>query len=388
MSVDEDLEGKKILLRTDLNLPVENGEPRETIRFKRYMKTVEKLSREGAKTVVMAHQGRPARKDFISMEPHAEMMSENLSQDVELVRSFFGPGLEDTVTTMEEGDVSLLENIRFLSEELRNARPRQHAQGHLVEELSPYFDLFVNDAFSAAHRSHASMVGFTSRLRSRPGPVMRRELENCQAVKERFDGGILVLGGEKPSDIIGMMNHMIEDVDRVLLGGVPGELALMTQGHSLGRKEDWIAERNLDAESKQLESLLDEYGCKIQTPEDLRTGSDTYRPEEVPEDSMTWDIGEETVEKYRDIIEKAEAALMKGPMGAFEKHPQGSRRILEKLSDSSVFTVLGGGHTSSLVQRFSRDIEDFSHVSIAGGAFVRYMSGEELPAVEALRSQS
>ncbi|MFB6241488.1 MAG: phosphoglycerate kinase [Candidatus Nanosalina sp.] len=382
-----ELEGETVLLRTDLNLPIEDGEPQKTVRFKRYLNTIEKLSERGARTVVVAHQGRPARQDFTSLESHAEMVSDEIGRDVNFVQTFFGPQLGDAVASMENGDVTMLENIRFLSEELQNVGPERHSHDYFVKNLAKYFDVYVDDAFSAAHRSHGSMVGFTPLLDSYAGPVMKNELDNCKRVKEEFEDGILVLGGEKPSDIIGMMNHMIEDVEKVLLGGIPGELALNLQGHSLGEKEEWIKDNGFDASSEELKELLEEYEEKIILPEDVRTDSGVYGPGEVPEDEMTWDIGDETKEKYCREIHGADAIVMKGPMGAFEENPEGSEAVVGCIAESDGFTVLGGGHTSSLVQRFGYELEDFSHVSIAGGAFVRYMSGEDLAAVEALKEQ-
>ena len=382
-----DAEGKTVLLRTDLNLPIEDGEPQKTVRFERYLETIKELSQKGARTVVMAHQGRPARQDFTSLETHAEMLEEELGKDVNFVQTFFGPQLGDAVASMQDGDVTLLENIRFLSEELQNVGAKRHSRDYFVENLAKYFDVYVDDAFSAAHRSHASMVGFTPLLESYAGPVMSNELESCKRVKQEFESGIFVLGGEKPSDIIGMMKHMIEDVEKVLLGGIPGELALNLEGHSLGEKEQWIRDNNFDSSADELEELMREYSDKIIVPEDLRTDSGVYEPGEVPEGEMTWDIGDETKERYCQEIHDADAVVMKGPMGAFEEHPEGSEIVVECIADSDGFTVLGGGHTSSLVQRFGHELDDFDHVSIAGGAFVRYMSGEELAAVQALENQ-
>ncbi len=382
---ETDVDGKRALLRTDLNLPVEDGEPRKTVRFERYLETIEELSREGAKVVVMAHQGRPARKDFLSLEKHSEILSDSMEQHVEFVPSFFGPELGEKVARMQEGDVAMLENVRFLSEELQNASPQHHGQDFFINKISRYFDIYVDDAFSAAHRSHGSMVGFTETLDSYAGPIMQKELESCSEVRENFENGILVLGGEKPSDLIGIMDEMIEEVDKVLMGGVPGELALIIEGHDLGEKQDWIEKKGLDSKRAELERLLENYGDKIILPEDLVTDSGTHEVEEL-DGGMTWDIGEETVEKFSEEIKDARAVVMKGPMGAFEDYPDGTEKVVEAIAESDAYTVLGGGHTSSLVHRFGHDIEDFSHVSIAGGAFVRFMSGEELPAVEALKN--
>ena len=386
-SIDEtDVKGKRVLLRTDLNLPVEDGEPQKTVRFERYLETIEELQDKGAKVVVVAHQGRPARKDFLSLKKHSEILSDSLQDEVEFVPSFFGPELGEKVARMEEGDVAMLENIRFLSEELQNASPEKHGQDFFVQKISQYFDMFIDDAFSAAHRSHGSMVGFTQTLDSYAGPIMHRELESCSEVRENFENGVLVLGGEKPSDLIGIMDEMIEDVEKVLLGGVPGELALKIEGHDLGEKAEWIEKHGFDSKEKELKRLLETHGEKIVLPEDVATDSGNYAIGEVPGGEMTWDIGEKTAETFADEIKGAEAVVMKGPMGAFEEHSQGTEKVVQAIAESEAYSVLGGGHTSSLVHRFDHDLEEFSHVSIAGGAFVRFMSGEKLPAVEALQN--
>lgn len=381
---DAELESRKVLLRTDLNLPIEDGEPQKTVRFERYLETIKELSEMGARTVVMAHQGRPARNDFKSLEKHAGMIDDSIDGDVSFVQTFFGPQLGDSIASMQDGDVTVLENIRFLSEELQNASPERHAHDYFVQNLSKYFDVYVDDAFSAAHRSHASLVGFTPLLESYAGPVMMNELESCDAVRKEFENGVLVLGGEKPSDIIGMMEHMIEDVEKVLLGGIPGELALKIRGLGSNKKNDWIDSNGFDAGQDRLEELMDSYSEKIVVPKDVVTSSGEFKVSDVPNE-MTWDIGSETAGNYAEVIREADAVVMKGPMGAFEDHPDGSTQVVEALAETDAFTVLGGGHTSSLVQRFGYSLDDFSHVSIAGGAFVRYMSGEELAAVKALK---
>jgi len=384
---DAELQGKNLILRTDLNLPVEDGEPQKTVRFKRYLETIKELSEKGARTMIVAHQGRPARKDFLSLEKHSEILSDSMDQEINFVQSFFGPQLGDAIASMENGDICMLENIRFLSEELQNASPEKHSKDFFVQNMAKYFDLYVDDAFSAAHRSHGSMVGFTELLDSYAGSIMQKELESCTKVRDEFDEGLLVLGGEKPSDIIGMMEEMIESVDKVLLGGIPGELAAMLQGKDLGEKGKWIREKGFDSKASELEKMLEKYKDKIIAPEDVRTDSGNHKIGDVPEDEMTWDIGKETQKKFVEAIEDADSIVMKGPMGAFDQgYQKGSKAVVNALADNMAFTVIGGGHTSSLVQRFNHEIEDFSHVSIAGGAFVRYMSGENLPAVEALNN--
>lgn len=376
------VEGRKVALRTDLNLPLENGRPQKTLRFNRYLETIRELSESDAKTVILAHQGRPGRKDFISLEKHSELLNEELDTQVYFVKSILGDQLEQTLDEMDDGEVALLENVRMMSEELKNYSGKKHAEDLYINNMADNFDLYINDGFSVAHRSQASIVGLPEILESRPGPVMREELDNCRKIRDEFDSGVLVLGGEKPSDLIGIIEAKIDTVDKVLLGGVPGEVALLAQGKDLGEKTQWIEERGLDSKKEELKNLIEEYPEKFETPSDLATENGDKRPEEI--ESMTWDIGEETAERYAEIIEKADSVLMKGPMGAFEQHSEGTEKILEALKNCEGFTVMGGGHTSSLVEEFGYSMDDFDHVSIAGGAFVRCVSGGELPAVEAL----
>jgi phosphoglycerate kinase len=259
----------------------------------------------------------------------------------------------------------------------------RHSHDYFVQHLEKYFDLFVNDAFSAAHRSHGSVVGFNTALESYPGLIMKKELESITEIRDNLDSPLLVLGGEKPSDIIGVIDQMVERVDKILLGGIPGELGLIIKGHELGEKSGWISEHGFDAERDKLEKILEEHGEKIVLPEDLRTESGNYGVGDVPNE-MTWDIGENTRKKFVKEIKDAESVVMKGPMGAFEDYPDGTREVVDAIAENDGFTVLGGGHTSSLIHRFDHDLDEFTHVSIAGGAFVRFMSGEELPGVEAL----
>lgn len=376
------VEGRKVALRTDLNLPLENGRPQKTLRFNRYLETIRELSESDAKTVILAHQGRPGRKDFISLEKHSELLNEEIDTQVYFVKSILGDQLEQTLDEMDDGEVALLENVRMMSEELKNYSGKKHAEDLYINNMADNFDLYINDGFSVAHRSQASIVGLPEILESRPGPVMREELDNCRKIRDEFDSGVLVLGGEKPSDLIGIIEAKIDTVDKVLLGGVPGEVALLAQGKDLGEKTQWIEERGLDSKKEELKNLIEEYPEKFETPSDLATENGDKRPEEI--ESMTWDIGEETAERYAEIIEKADSVLMKGPMGAFEQHSEGTEKILEALKNCEGFTVMGGGHTSSLVDEFGYSMDDFDHVSIAGGAFVRCVSGGELPAVEAL----
>jgi phosphoglycerate kinase len=319
----------------------------------------------------------------LSLRQHREFLSNSLGFDVSFIEGFFGQEVESEVEGLESGGVALLENIRFLSEELKVLPPEKHAESIFVQRLSSYFDLFVFDGFSVAHRSHGSVVGFAEVMDSVAGPVMKHELENCSKVRDEFDNGVLVLGGEKPADIIDILHELVESVDKVLLGGVPGELALIAEGFNLGSKQEWIREKGFDEREEEFLNLIENHREKFELPVDVGTPAGNRKITGL-EDENPWDIGRETTRKYVEIISSANQILMKGPMGKFEQHSEGTKKLVDAIAENPGFTVLGGGHTSSLVKRFDHDLDDFSHVSIAGGAFVHFMSGEKLPAVKAL----
>lgn len=380
-----DLDGTRVLLRTDLNLSLDDGSPQPDLRFRTYMETLAELSEQGARTVVVAHQGRPGRDDFTSLEDHAELVADHIDQNIWFIDGFFGDEPQATLNEMGDGEIAVMENVRMLSEELINQEPDKHADSFFVRQVAPSFDIHVNDAFSAAHRSHASLVGFTPVMDSYAGPVMERELDNCETARDEVDNPVLVLGGEKAADLVKMLERMGDRAEKIILGGIPGEIALHLQGHDLGDKWDWIVENGFDESIDAFDDVLKRYRDKIVLPTDVVTDRGSVPVEDVRDSGMTWDIGTETIERYREIIAGAESVLMKGPMGAYEQgHEDGTKAMLDAISNNDGYTVLGGGHTSSLVERYGHTVEEFSHVSIAGGAFVRYMSGEDLVVVDAL----
>lgn len=381
----DDLEGKDVLVRTDINLPIIEGEVSADLRFKTYLETLRELRDTGARTFVLAHQGRAGDSDFISLEQHAGLLSEHLGQDVELVEDFFGDGLAGAVEDAEDGDIHLIENVRMMSEDTLDRTPEEHSEAIYVKKMAPHFDVFINDAFSAAHRVHASTTGFMPLLDTRAGRVMHEEVQHLKRARDEVTEPVLVLGGEKTTDILQMLERMIERADHVLLGGIPGELALLTQGRELGAKADWIRERGLDEGQDELGEFVRTYSDKIVLPVDVRTSNGTTPVDAVPADAMTWDIGTETVEQFGSIIREAGSVIAKGPMGAFDEgYGDGTHAVVQAMADCDGYTVLGGGHTSSVVERSGFGVEQFSHVSIAGGAFVRFMSGERLGVLDAL----
>lgn len=382
---------KHVLVRSDLNAPIEEGKVQECLRFKKYAKTIQELHDRGAKTVVMAHQGRPGRKDFKKLDQHAKILEKNLETDVKYVDEIFSRNLRKKIEKMEKGDVLLLENIRFLSEELQNLSPKEHAKNIFVQALSPEFDAYVNDSFSAAHRSHASLVGFTETLDSYAGRVMEEELKNdSKIIEEVKHPEILILGGNKPDDVIPVIKTLAPRVNKILLGGVIGDLFLSEMGYDLGKKRLWLKEEGYLDKSFEIQEIIRSYHKKIETPDDLAINNEGKRIEksmhEMPSKYMSKDIGSKTIEKFKKIINKAETVFMKGPVGVYEdkKFEKGTKTIMESIKNTDAFTVVGGGHTSTVVEKYDFNLNDFSHVSIAGGALIRLLSDKDLAAVKAL----
>jgi phosphoglycerate kinase len=390
---DFDFSGKRVLVRLDLNAPVKNGKVQDCLRIQKSCETLKELIKKKAKVVVIAHQGRKGDEDYTeSMKEHAKILSQHLGKNVKYVDDLYGPEAKKAIEKLREGSILLLKNVRSVDEEAKEKTPVEHANGDLVRELYPLFDYYVNDAFSAAHRSHASLVGFTVYLPSAMGRLMQKELESLKKLEKPKHPNILILGGEKPDEVLDMMNTLApkKEVDKILIGGIIGELFIMASGIKLGKKGTWLKRKKFTERFDEVKKLLDKYGKKIVFPKDLAFKVRTKRVEkslkDLPFDEMSYDIGKKTIEEYVKIIKKAKTITMKGPMGAYENEgfEKGTKEILRAIKASKGFSLLAGGHTSSLVQEFGFKEKDFSHVSIAGGALVRYLIGKKLPVLEAL----
>lgn len=397
-TIDDLPTDSRVLVRLDLNSPVEDGEPQDNRRFERHARTVRELAEAGHRVVLMAHQGRPGRDDFTTLAGHAAILADHVGRDVEFVADTYGDEALAAIDALDGGEVLLLENTRMCDGELPEESPEEKAATEFVETLAPRFDAYVNDAYSAAHRKHASLVGFPLVLPSYAGRVMETEYEANTAIATReFDGPVtMVVGGTKATDVIGVMDALDEKVDRFLLGGVAGELFLRAAGHPVGHDvgemdlfdEQWEANREL------IESVLDERGDAIRLASDLAyEGPDGDRAEvavgDLDEKTDGYlDVGSETVADYEPAIRESDAVFVKGALGVFEdeRFADGTVGVLEAIADTDCFSVVGGGDTSRAIEMYGMSEADFSHVSIAGGAYIRALTGEPLPAVEALEA--
>jgi len=399
-TLDDLADGQRVLVRLDLNSPVDDGVVQDNRRFDRHARTVRELAERDCAVVCMAHQGRPGDDDFVSLDQHADILADHVGRDVQFVDDVYGNDALAAIDALDDGEILLLENVRMCDDELPEESPEEKADTEFVRTLADHVDAYVNDAYSAAHRKHASLVGFPLVLPAYAGRVMESEYAANTAIAEReFDGQVtMVVGGTKATDVIGVMNALDEKVDQFLLGGIAGELFLRAAGYPVGEDvgdmdlfdDQWA--QNADT----IEALLDERGDQIELAADLAYEDDDGERAEIGVEDVEektrgfLDVGSETVETYDPIIRDSEAVFVKGALGLFEdeRFSTGTVGVLEAIAETDCFSVVGGGDTSRAIEMYGLDEADFSHVSIAGGAYIRALTGEPLPAVEALAANA
>jgi phosphoglycerate kinase len=399
-TLDELGEGQCVLVRLDLNSPVEGGVVQDNRRFARHAKTVRELHDADHRTVLMAHQGRPGDDDFVSLSGHAEVLERHLDFPVQFVPDVFGEEAIAAVRALDPGEVLLLENVRMTDDELPEKEPTEHADSDFVRTLAPEFDAYVNDAYSAAHRSHASLVGFPRVLPAYAGRVMEAEYTANSAIANRdFDGDVvMVLGGAKATDVVDVMTRLADRVDTFLMGGVTGELFLRAEGYPVGYDvgDTDLYDGQWKRNEEDIRALIDEYEGKIVLPVDLAyEGDDGERTEidvaDVGEKDRDYlDIGGDTVDAFHPYITGAAGVFVKGALGMFEdeRFADGTVGVLEAIEGCGCFSVVGGGDTSRAITMYGLEESDFSHVSIAGGAYINALTGQSLPAVDELAASA
>jgi phosphoglycerate kinase len=390
-----------VLVRLDLNSPVEDGEPQDNRRFQRHARTVRELLDAGHRVVLMAHQGRPGRDDFVSLAGHADILAEHVGHDIGFVADTYGDEALAAIDALEAGEALLLENTRMCDDELPEKDPEEHAESEFVQTLAPHVDAYVNDAYSAAHRAHASLVGFPLVLPAYAGRVMETEYEANTAIAEKeFDGQVtMVVGGTKATDVIDVMHAIGDKVDTFCMGGIAGELFLRADGAPVGFDLDPEADlydSQWEANHETIESLIRDRGDGIRLATDLAYEDDDGDRAEVlvadidEKDESYLDIGTETVESYAPIIRESDAVFVKGALGVFEdeRFSTGTVGVLDAIAETDCFSVVGGGDTSRAIEMYGLSEDDFSHVSIAGGAYIRALTGDSLVGVEVLQQEA
>ena len=393
---DFDFKNKTALVRVDFNSNIDPKTKKilEAPRIRAHGETtIKELIQKGAKVVILAHQGRPGDPDFSTLKQHAEFLSKVLGKPVKYVDDLFGEKAQKAIKELKSGEVLVLENVRTYPDELKKGMPEEHAKSEFVRKLAPLADVFVNDAFSAAHRAQISIVGFTAVLPSVAGRIMERELKALtKAVENPEHPCLYILGGAKADDALKISQYVLKNniADQVLTGGVVGHLFLAAKGFDLGRPNmEFLQKKELMGFVQGIKALIGEYPDRIEVPIDIAVEVDKKRKEilvkQLPTSHPIFDIGANTIEKYSKIIKNAKSIVFSGPVGVFEnkEFETGTKKVFEAIASSKAYSLIGGGDTVAAVEKFGL-AQKMGYVSTAGGALIEFLMGEKLPGVVAL----
>lgn len=399
---DFNVAGKTVLLRVDINEPVdkEHDVLTDITRIEGCAPTVKELSGKGAKLVILAHQGSDIEyKNYYNLKPHARVLRDLIGKEITYVPDVCGPFAQEKVKSLKAGEIILLDNVRFMAEEMTlfetklRLLPEQQAKTQVVLKLAPLADLYIVDAFAAAHRAQPTLVGFEQVLPSAMGRLFEKEYGILSEILEQPKKPLVfLLGGAKIQDAFLMMDKVLAGgiADRVLAGGLVGNVMLAAAGADLGSASmNAIRERNLGEYVERSKTLLKEFREKIVLPVDLaylEGKRKTVDVENLPADAMLFDIGAKTAELFSQEIMNAKSVFVNGPMGVFEKPESeyGTEKVWQALAQTSAFTVLGGGDSITATKKYELTAY-VNYICTGGGAMVRFLSGEELPVVLALK---
>jgi len=384
---DYDFKGKRVLVRVDFNVPLEDGKVTDTNRIEAALPTIKYLMNEDAKVILMSHLGRPKGevKEEFKMDPVGKELANLLNREVVKVDDCIGDEVKKAVSNMENGDVLLLENTRFYPGEKAN-------DPEFAKKLAENADIFVLDAFGAAHRAHASTVGVTEYLPSAAGFLMMRELNALGDVMDNpARPFVAIMGGAKISGKISVIENLLDKVDYILTGGGIANTFLKSQGYEVG--ESLVEDDKLET-ARELIKKAKEKNVILLTPKNVviadKFAKDANSKEvdvgDIPEDWQILDSGgSKTIEEYTKIIKKAKTVIWNGPIGVFEfeKFAKGTTAIAKALAETDAKTVIGGGESAAAVKQADL-IDEMTHVSTGGGASLRFFEGKPLPAVEAI----
>ena len=398
--------GKVVLCRVDINAPLdpETGGLRDITRLKGCAPTVRELAEAGARVVLLAHQGGDLEyHNYASTEPHAAVMSELTGRDVGFVDDVCGPAARDAVGRLADGEVLLLDNVRFCGEELTlferklDLSPEDQAKTLVVRKLAPLADFYVCDAFAAAHRSQPSLVGFEQLLPSAMGRLFEKEYANLARLREDpARPCVFILGGTKIQEAFPMMAAALRDgvVDTVLTAGLVANVMLAASGVDIGKPSmDFIRASQLEQFVEESKAILAEHGDKVVLPADLACVEGGERREVaaagLPVDAQLVDLGHAAVDAYRDTIAAAGTVFVNGPAGVFEQPETeyGTRALWQAMAETPGFSALGGGDSVTAMNRFGLG-DRFDYVCTAGGAMVQFLSGKPMPVIEALKASA
>ena len=390
---DIDPEGKRVLVRADLNVPMKDGQVSDASRIERLAPTIRELAECGARVVIMSHFGRPkgAPDPALSLRPLVEPLARALGRPVAFAADCVGPAAERVVARLEPGDVALLENLRFHAEEEAN-------DPGFARRLAALGDLYVNDAFSAAHRAHASTEGVARLLPAAAGRLMQAELEALGKALEAPKRPVAALiGGAKVSTKLDLLTFIIGKIDVLIIGGAMANTLLFAQSIAVGKS---LCERDMAETARHIIAKAKDAGCALLLPVDavvareFKAGaaSETVAIDRVPEDATILDVGPKTVQAIADRLRDCRTLLWNGPLGAFETPPfdAGTTAVARGVSQltkaGTLLSIAGGGDTVAALAH-AGVIDGLSYVSTAGGAFLEWLEGRALPGVAALAAR-
>ncbi len=387
--------GKRVYLRIDINSPINpiTGEVVDDTRFKHYLQTINDL--KNSKVVVVAHQGRPGDSDFVSLRQHAGHLGRLLGREVVFIDSLIGSAVESAIRNMKNGDIIMLENSRFYSEEIlvKNEGVAQE-NTHIVRNLSKLFDYYIIDAFPAIHRAQTTLTGFKNIAPNIAGRLMETEISNISRfMNSKSHPKLAILGGAKIRDAINVALPFLEKgiVDNIIFGGVAANIFLWASGVNIGKRNEEFIEKQ-DKNYKELlnkcKLVLSKFHDRIYLPEDFMLNplqTEVRTGENIPDDQLLADIGLESIKTFSSIIENAKNIFLNGPMGMYEinEYSLGTREIFNEISLSPASKIVGGGHTINAINEFGLS-NSMGYISTGGGALINYLSGEPIPVIESL----
>jgi len=400
---DFDYQGKTVILRLDINSPIDRqtGQLADDNRIRKSLSTIRELAARGGRVVMLAHQGDTEDyHNLMDLSPHAARIAELLGHFVSFVDDIAGPAAIERMETLRNGELLLLNNVRYLVEEVSTfvnyvkLNPEELSKTRLVRNLAPHADLYVCEAFSAAHRSAPSLVGFAEVLPAAGGRLFVEELNTLTQVRERPEHPcVYVLGGARIADAFSMMQSILGNgsADKVLTSGLTGEVMLLACGQQLGApSEKLIHNKGLDPYIGKAQDLLNAYADKILYPSDFAIIDEDQRREigrdKLPVDTLLVDIGAKTIADYIEVINSARTIFVNGPAGIYEQPmcAEGTRRLWSAIADAPGYSVIGGGDSVAAARRFGVQ-ERMGYVCTSGGGMVRFLSGQKLPVVEELK---
>ena len=399
---DLELKEKKVLLRLDINSPIDPATKKimNENRIQKSIPTLEYLIKQNSKIAIIAHQGDTLDyHNLIPLKEHAEKLTELLGREVKYIDDVCGPAAQDALKNLKNGELIILGNVRYLCEEISTfedavkLKPEEMLNTYIVRNLAPLFDVYVNDAFAAAHRNAPSMVAFQELLPTAAGDLLFKEMEALTKIKSTpAKPSVFVLGGAKISDAFGMMKQVLENrtADKILTSGITGEIFILAKGINIGKKKmKFIKDRSLDLFIEPAKEYLKDYSDRIEVPVDLAFEKDGKRMEmnvaELPVNEMFMDIGTETIKNYGRIISEAKTIFVNGPAGVYENKifENGTKETWEAIAASDGYSVIGGGDTVTAAAKFI-DLNNINYVCTAGGAMVRFLSGKKLVLIAAM----